>query len=104
VECGRSIDRGEVYVRTSQKWEGEVSTSVWCADCDAWATALCAAQRIVCDCSGWPIGDLWIEIADFCHEHLGYHPSWEEDEDTVHFSPDPKLANVSFRVDDGVGY
>jgi hypothetical protein len=96
-------------VRTAQKWEGEVSTALFCADCHAWAMALCQAQQIVCECSGWPLQDLWTEIAEFTREHLGYDPDREPDEDDEGDIPwqearDPKLAGFTLRVDDGVGF
>jgi hypothetical protein len=82
VECRRTIAVGEVYVREASKWEGEVSASVFCIDCHEWATALCAAQQLVCGCSGWLLGDLWCEIREFTREHLGYSPDVDDDDET----------------------
>jgi hypothetical protein len=106
AECHRSVEPGEVYVRAVQKWEGEVSATVFCRDCYAWAMALCQAQRIVCECSGWPLGDLWDEIREFSSEHLGYDPSRdpEDEKDFLPGTPDPELAGFELRVDDGYGY
>ena len=73
AECHTTIAPGTRYVRTAQKWEGEVSATTFCVDCDAWAGALCKAQAVVCGCSGWELR-LWGEIAEFSAEHLGYDP------------------------------
>jgi hypothetical protein len=84
-----------------QKWEGEISVTTFCVDCDAWADALCKAQAVVCGCSGWELGNLWGEIAEFSAEHLGY------DAETGEESPDgfdEDLLKVQWSVVDGVGY
>ena len=83
------------------KWDGDISTTVSCVDCDAWAKTLCKAQAIGCGCSGWELGNLWGEIEEFTSMHLGY------DVETGEESPDgfdPKLSKVKFSVEDGVGY
>ena len=103
-ECACTISPGTRYVRDVAKWEGDINVNVMCLDCAAWAGALCRAQDIVCGCSGWPIGALWNEIADFAREHLSYDPDGEDDPDTVYYPPDPKLSGFTFSVVDGIGF
>lgn len=71
-ECRALIPPGTVYARHVQKWEGDICTTKFCVDCDAWSRALTAAQRVACGCSGWVLGDMWTEIAEFTNDHLGY--------------------------------
>lgn len=102
VECRRTIRPGEVYVRTVQKWEGDISASVFCVECDEWASALCKAQQIVCNCSGWELGNLWGEIREFTAEHLGYSADFdpEDPEACGYFGElDPKLIEPRAHVD-----
>jgi len=72
VECHVDILPGTRYARHTQKWEGSVSNTAFCVDCDAWAAALSKAQHAACGCSGWEYGCMWQEIAEFTDEHLGY--------------------------------
>jgi hypothetical protein len=73
-ECRTIILPGTLYARHAQKWEGEVHTTKFCVDCDAWSKALMTAQQIACGCSGWSLGELWGEIAEFTEQHIGYDP------------------------------
>jgi hypothetical protein len=72
VECDAEILPGIRYARHTQKWEGEVRSTSFCVDCDAWASALSSAQIKACGCSGWLYGGLWDAVAEFTDEHLGY--------------------------------
>jgi hypothetical protein len=97
-ECGRTIGVGERYVRHVAKWEGEINTTVFCAECHAWAMALCTAQQVVCGCSGWPVGGLWGEIEEFTREHLGYAPDFDPEDPEAcgwHGKLDPKLSGIA---------
>jgi len=72
VECRVHIAPGTRYSRHTQKWEGEVSSTTFCVDCDAWSKALLAAQHEACGCAGWLYGEMWSTIGEFTDEHLGY--------------------------------
>ena len=72
MECHIDILPGTQYARHTQKWEGEVESTAFCDVCDAWATALQAAQHAACGCSGWTYGCMWNVIGEFTDEHLGY--------------------------------
>lgn len=49
-ECDRTIQRGERYRRTVQKFEGDVSAWKMCAHCEA------AASYLVEHCNGYLVG------------------------------------------------
>ncbi|HSY22340.1 MAG TPA: hypothetical protein VK841_09510 [Polyangiaceae bacterium] len=69
-ECSGRIRPGDKYARTVSKWEGEIMTSVVCADCNRWARAFVDAQRRACGCAGWLLGELWRAINEFRDEHM----------------------------------
>ena len=74
VECHVDILPGTKYARHTQKWEGEVESTAFCVDCDAWSSALMEAQRVACGSScGWTYGGLAEALGEFTNEHLGYN-------------------------------
>jgi hypothetical protein len=78
-ECARTIAAGDMYIRETSKFDWEFATYITCVDCDAWSKELYKWQRYVCGCSGYLLGSLWLEIADYCEVHLHYSAGGEWD-------------------------
>lgn len=59
-ECRRVIERGELYQRTSGKWDRTVQSMVTCAHCEV------LQDWIGSECGGWLYG----EVIEDVREHL----------------------------------
>jgi len=77
-ECRGAIKPGERHVKNTTKWEGDVSSTRSCLECEAWAKVFVEAQRRECGEGCWIVGSLWSGIREFCEEHLGYSPKRRE--------------------------
>ena len=68
-ECNRTIEKGELYEKTTGKWEGEFYTYKTCSDC--------LSLRKIFFCT-WRYGELWNDFwEDFCY--------WRDDDKSPYF-------------------
>jgi hypothetical protein len=78
-ECQCVISVGEAYARHAGSYDGRMAVYKVCVGCDDWSTAYIDAARIArfdfdADYPPYVFGDLWVAIAEFCREALGYDP------------------------------
>jgi hypothetical protein len=69
-ECRECIRPGETYTYVAGKWDGGMYSYALCTTCESWGDALMKAQKRVCGCCGWQLGQMAAALVEFHEEHL----------------------------------
>lgn len=90
-QCGRTIQVGEVYRRQGGVWDGRMSTSICCLQCEAFAEALYKLGFEDENSGGYP----WLPELDggevahcgYSREHEMFRRRWQNDDGTLYVYP-----------------
>ncbi len=70
-ECGRTIERGEMYERAWSIYDGRHDTNITCVDC--------LSLRKAFFCEGWLYGSIWEQFWDWLQDAVyGDYFSWSK--------------------------